>query len=517
LKLNLGLIIELLPMGSYEYAIGDLDCAMNLSGVFPLLPSAQNTDDALYVASWEQLLKGFDDPMPCVVCIGGGNESRSFFEKHNISGLIYADDSDLLTVFSQIQEVFQKYNNLERELLAAMLYDASTRSILNCCANFFEGHLMLFNSHSAGSLLLEHSDNFMPLESNLFWSDVIEHNRVTFEMNPREKAKALPKHPGKYPLATFHDSTDRYSARFITAFDYNNLRFATLVVMGTNRPLNTHHHWLVDYVTDIITPVIIKRFNSSLNVRNNARVAFHTALRLAQHNGASAFNNLKTNLSQLRWNANDDYRIMLVSLPSECHNVSHYLYNYEHVFTSSYFDCIALYFEDLIFILFHGDACSITPQQLEALEKQLTIDNGVCSIGTVFCDFSQTASQLKLTMLPLQSESSNKRIHYYSEMMPFHIVKELESVFPLRSICNSAVVRLHEYDIMHGTNYLTTLETYLMHNNSLLKTANQLSIHKNTMTYRLRCIEKVVKMDLSEPEERLSILLSCIILRILGQ
>ena len=93
----------------------------------------------------------------------------------------------------------------------------------------------------------------------------------------------------------------------------------------------------------------------------------------------------------------------------------------------------------------------------------------------------------------------------------------MESVLPLRSVCHNAVVRLHKYDISNGTSFMATLEAYLMHNKSLLKTANKLFIHKNTMTYRLKCIEKIVKMDLNDPDERLSILLSCIILRILGE
>jgi DNA-binding PucR family transcriptional regulator len=124
---------------------------------------------------------------------------------------------------------------------------------------------------------------------------------------------------------------------------------------------------------------------------------------------------------------------------------------------------------------------------------------------------------LELAALPIKLNPSGKRIHYYSEMMPTHIINTLESVFPLRSVCHNAVLRLQRHDALHGTNLLATLEVYLMCNNSLMKAANQLFVHKNTMTYRLKSIEKAVEMDLNDPQQRLNILLSCIVLRVLGE
>ena len=516
LKLNLGLIIDSLPADSYEYVFGDVEGAMNLRGVFPFVPGQSAAEDTLYVSAFDTIASASAECPRFVACIGGGTAARAYFEENQASGIICPNGADMLIVLSQIAEVFHKYDRLEYELFNAMLADSPTRSILNCCANFFEGHVMLFNSHNSGALLLDHSDNYIPAESNLLWQDILSHNRLISDRNPREKAKMLPSNPGKYPKATFHEAVNNYSPHFVTAFDYGNLRFATLIIMGAKRALSSRQHWLVDYIADIIHPVITRRYNSSLNVRNHARVALSNALHLARQSGQNTFNTMKNNLAQLRWDMEDDYRIVLVSLPPECHNVSHYLYNYEHVFINSYFDCIALHFEDLIFILLHGDACSITTQQLEIFEKQLELDNGVCSIGAVFCDFAQVVSHLNLTVLPFQSSVDERRIRYYSEMMSAHIIRELESVFPLRAVCNSEVVRLQRYDQENRTNYLTTLETYLMCNNSLSKTANKLFIHKNTMSYRLNCIKEIVKLDLNDPEERLNILLSCIVLRTLG-
>jgi len=496
--------------------IGDLESAMTLCWAAPYLPGDSVSEEILYVATWDQLSKTQSNHPKFAVCVGDKEASHIFFLENEISGFICRDNADLCFILCQIQEVFRKYESLERELLMAMLKDVSTRSVLNCCAKFFEGHIMLFSSHNMGFLLLDYSDIFMPPESNTLWQEILEQNRFGFDRNPRDSVKMLPKHPEKYPKATFHEKTEGYLSRFVTAFDYGDLRFATLIILETEKELTSRQHWLVDYVADVIHPMITRRYNSSVNVRNHARKTLHTALHQSRQSGISTFNTMKNSLDQLRWKTDDDYRIILVSLPPECHSVSHYLYNYERVFADSYFDCIALYFEDLIFILLHNNACEITKNQVETLDKQLSLDNGVCSIGNIFCEFSQITAQFELTVLPLQLHTGGKRVHLYSEMMLSHIVNELDSFFPLRKICHNAVVRLHAYDLANGTEYMPTLEAYLMHNNSLQKAANILYIHKNTMTYRLKCIERIVKMDLNNPDERLGVLLSCIVLRILS-
>ncbi len=76
-------------------------------------------------------------------------------------------------------------------------------------------------------------------------------------------------------------------------------------------------------------------------------------------------------------------------------------------------------------------------------------------------------------------------------------------------------MRIHEYDLANGTDFLLTLETYLMNNKSLMAAADKLFIHRSTLTYRLNAIEKITPIQLDDPGERLHILLSCIVLRAL--
>ena len=507
MQLNLGLIIDSLKSSTPQYIFGSPDEAMNLVGVYPYVPKTDASDlDILYLAEWEQLTDGSYPKN--IVCIGGGDKARELFEAREATGVIYADGSEPFPILREIQEIFIKYDRLERELYDSTLADASTRTILNHCAKFFECQMMLFDTEFR---LIDYSDNYMPPDDDMPWKETLAQRKSSLKMISREHVKMLPNRPDKFPYSTFIEGNEDVPSHFNIAFDYGDSRFATLIFMETHRPFSLHQHWIADYVANIIRPLITARYNTSLGIRNYFRSTIGTMLRHGNMDSPLT----ESNLAKLNWRMDDDYQIVLVALPPECQNNSHYLYNYENVFADAYADCIALHFNVFIFILLHNSACSLIRQCVCTLEKQLTLDDGICSIGSLFSDFSQLTQQYSLALLPLRLYPNNGRVRYYSEIMPTHIINELNSAFPLRPVCHHTAVRLHKYDLANGTSYLLTLETYLAHNRSLATAANKLFIHRSTMTYRLKCIEKIAPMSLDDPWERLGILLSCIVLRIL--
>ena len=66
------------------------------------------------------------------------------------------------------------------------------------------------------------------------------------------------------------------------------------------------------------------------------------------------------------------------------------------------------------------------------------------------------------------------------------------------------ILALGAYDEQRGTKLIHTLETYLDHGGSLVDTAQVLFIHRNTLLHRLERIEKLCKVDLHDPLQRLN-------------
>jgi hypothetical protein len=506
--MNMQMIMDYLDMPT-EHVVGNPGGRLTLCDVYPFLAGCPcDASEILYLARWEYV-EAADQFPKFLLCVGGGDAAVELYHKNGIEGLILKGSCDPFEIFRSIRELFTKFESIERRLLNTLIENRPIRDILNACAMFMECHVSLYG---ADFTLLGYSDVFLPDENDSLWRQTVAAKKCVVPMIPREKMHVAPAGQKDSPRSSYIEMEDLPNLLNI-GFDYGDSRIATMVFCQVDKPLNTHHQWLSDYIADIVHPVIMERYNTFLDVRNLFRTSVATALRYA--NTESTF--LLSVLTRLGWSLNDDYQIALIRLPPETRHVSHLLYNYENVFAGSYSDCVALWYEDYIVILLHGEACDALKQRMSVLNKQLVTDNGICSIGLRFCDFTQLKLQYDLSTLPLRVTTEPKKINYYREHMETHLVHELSSCFPVRATCHHAAARVEEYDKMNGTDFLFTLETYLMNNKSLMLASEKLFIHRSTLTYRLKCIEKIAPMNLEDPCERLHILLSCVVLRIFAK
>ncbi len=81
-------------------------------------------------------------------------------------------------------------------------------------------------------------------------------------------------------------------------------------------------------------------------------------------------------------------------------------------------------------------------------------------------------------------------------------------------ICHPALRKLLKYDQEHNTDYALTLKSYLQNERSNIKTATDLNLHRNSLSYRLTRLEEILDADLEQPEVRLHLLISLKILNI---
>jgi DNA-binding PucR family transcriptional regulator len=73
----------------------------------------------------------------------------------------------------------------------------------------------------------------------------------------------------------------------------------------------------------------------------------------------------------------------------------------------------------------------------------------------------------------------------------------------LRSFANEVLGPLLTHDRNHKAELLRTLTAFLDHHGRALPAARSLYVHVNTVSYRLRRIEALSGLDLSDPDDRL--------------
>ena len=81
----------------------------------------------------------------------------------------------------------------------------------------------------------------------------------------------------------------------------------------------------------------------------------------------------------------------------------------------------------------------------------------------------------------------------------FHVTDPAE----LRGFVDQVLGPLIEYDQQHNADLVRTLGTFLAHNGNLQATSRELSLHVNSVAYRLQRIQAIASLDLEQSEDRL--------------
>jgi hypothetical protein len=81
----------------------------------------------------------------------------------------------------------------------------------------------------------------------------------------------------------------------------------------------------------------------------------------------------------------------------------------------------------------------------------------------------------------------------------FHVTDPAE----LRGFVEQVLGPLIEYDQQHNADLVRTLGTYLAHNGNLQATSRELSLHVNSVAYRLQRVQAIAGLDLEQSEDRL--------------
>lgn len=83
--------------------------------------------------------------------------------------------------------------------------------------------------------------------------------------------------------------------------------------------------------------------------------------------------------------------------------------------------------------------------------------------------------------------------------------------------CDPTAIAVSSYDKAQGTDYFLTLRTYIESGKNITETASVLSIHTNTVSYRIKRLHELFGIDLSDADTLFSIMLSFKLLDFIGE
>lgn len=103
-------------------------------------------------------------------------------------------------------------------------------------------------------------------------------------------------------------------------------------------------------------------------------------------------------------------------------------------------------------------------------------------------------------------------IHHFNQIADKFLLENLISGLPAEMLCAPEIVAMYHYDQKHHTQYMATLKSYLDNNMHPVSTAQEMFIHRATLTYRLDKIGKLFHISLDKAYNRLFFRISILLL-----
>ncbi|GAB0166694.1 PucR family transcriptional regulator ligand-binding domain-containing protein [Lysinibacillus sp. CTST325] len=104
-----------------------------------------------------------------------------------------------------------------------------------------------------------------------------------------------------------------------------------------------------------------------------------------------------------------------------------------------------------------------------------------------------------LTVIQLAKLHNNRFLYKYKEIGAYKIIMAVQNQTLIKSYSQDILGQLYRYDELHNSDYVQFLRIYLDENGSTRRISERLFIHRNTVLYKIKKIETLLDMDLSNP------------------
>ena len=163
----------------------------------------------------------------------------------------------------------------------------------------------------------------------------------------------------------------------------------------------------------------------------------------------------------------------------------------------------ALYRNRIVLVLASRET---TPNELtEHLEQIIEVYDVIYSISLPFTGVKNLPTYYKQTEIAAHLAAatgvSTVRCDYYDYAVDDMLLAPLTD--KSAHSCHPDIRMLRTYDAANNTEYLQTLRTFLRHERSIVNTAQELFIHRNTLVYRIKKINELIGCNLDDAYTRI--------------
>lgn len=413
--------------------------------------------------------------------------------KHNV--LILHTVNDLEMIFTKIVEIFGKYNNWGDMLLHSLIKDEGIEALLDIGASMLENPI---NVRDSSLRLISYTKKF-----DYKWHDlkigfppVYETKRVNEIKHSLEKAIQSNK-PLVFPPFIEGDFSQDHEYMFNKITSMQKV-IGFVIVIASNRPIQESDKDIVDYLCSILSLEIQK----NENIRTNKGITYHTLIQDLLEGRIETQNELSNRIWNLNWQIKKNLFIMVLYL-DQSQSLLEYLLYIRNIFVDIVQNNKCIVYKRKILLLIDTDLENPIDKETQInLEEFCKSVNGYVGISQKFHEILQLEKYVNQANTAAELGEKNigqDRISNYNDYILRDFFEQLKALdIELKCFIHPGVKALIEYDIQNSTQYLKTLYIYLKNFRNQNSTAKDLHLHRSSILYHLRKLNKILDVDLND-------------------
>ena len=155
-------------------------------------------------------------------------------------------------------------------------------------------------------------------------------------------------------------------------------------------------------------------------------------------------------------------------------------------------------------------------EKVAELNGHLDLIIGMGNFTTSLKDVIKSYNE-SLTVIHLVEQHKNPFIHKYKEIGAYKIILSVADQSVIKQFQQDMLGALYMYDQLHHTDFVQFLRVFLEEDGSSSKISKKLFIHRNTVSYKIKKIESLLDVDLSNTFTRTNLNVALMIEDILSQ
>ena len=491
MKINADIVYQNLSKHMDVHLVGNSKKAPILKRIEFFDPAKQLRQNCIYIG----LAGTYDTPPVTIdglvfICVGGRPPQEYFEGKCTL--LLLESNSDILSVFSAVQDIFDYYETWDDKLQNIVNATANIQEMIDISIPVFENPIYMID-HNLRFLAYTRIDAD---ETGKILSHMVD---SSINPVPVDLVKSMQKTLQQDKMRT-EPYTNNDNLYCINLFVHN--RYTGVIALGKS----IHSLCDSDYVLFMhLAGLIQLALHKFTKIRSSSVDTMKTIIN-------DLFEDSPVNESRLQQLSKNDmeggrYVCLKFRLAEGDYGVpANYI---SETLEAMLPGCIAMEHDATIVAFLSLFDCPYSYEDaLQILEQFLKDMNFQAGISNFFSDLRNVRFHLRQACCAIETGRRLNATHlYYSfsdyalQYMADSAVGELTPEF----VCPPGLLRLKKYGDSSSVDYWNTLKVYLNNKMNATQTAKDLFLHRSTLLQRLTKIYSILDVDLSRPENRLHV------------